>query len=234
MATERFEMRIDSELLDRLDSWRNGEDDVPSRAETVRRLIEAGLSPDNRGRAPRLSDGEKLIAMMLAELIKATGVEVDTNVSLVEKVILGGHYWALGWEMPGIFHDHIDERSRVSFVVNVLDMWDFLESAHEKLSDNDKERLAAEASPFGKVVQFYGFDGNYETEYMSIARFLIEDLNRFSRFRDREHGLNSHMPTLDRYGKMHRAFEPIRRTLHFGKAMSVEQIAAVLNAGRAD
>src|SRR5580698_4744589 len=98
MASERFEMRIDSELLERLDKWRSGEDDTPSRAEAIRRLVEAGLAHDNKGRAPHLSDGEKLLAMMLSELIDKLGIEVETNVDLVRKVIVGGHYWALGWK----------------------------------------------------------------------------------------------------------------------------------------
>jgi NAD(P)-dependent dehydrogenase (short-subunit alcohol dehydrogenase family) len=91
MTSERFEMRVDSDLLERLDAWRQSEDDRPSRAEAIRRLIEAGLAHDNKGRAPHLTDGEKLIAIMMAELIKKLDVDVETNVDLVQKVILGGH-----------------------------------------------------------------------------------------------------------------------------------------------
>lgn len=229
MATERFEMRIETELLGRLDNWREAEADTPSRAEAIRRLMEAGLAHDTRGRQPHLSDGEKLITLMLTDVIEKLRIETDTNINLVRNVIYGGHYWALGWEMPGIFHGHIDKRSRVSFVVDVLDMWDFLEAAFEKLSDDEKAQLAELSNPWGKHVRFPGFDGNYETEYMSIARFLVDDLSRFSRFRDRKHDMNSHHPTLDTYGKMYRVFEPIRKTLVFGKAMSVEQLAEVLN-----
>lgn len=232
MATERFEMRIDSDLLDRLDQWRQGEDDTPSRAEAVRRLIEAGLAHDNKGRAPHLSDGEKLIAMMLAELIKKTGVEVETNVDLVEKVIVGGHYWALGWEMPGIFHGHADKQSRVRFVVDVLDMWSFIEEGFEKLGKADRKRLATEAAPFGEHVQFPGFDGNNESEHLSIARFLIDDLQRFSRFRDGHRDLNSHFPALEGYGRMLQVFEPIRKTL-IGRGLSVDELVSILNSRRA-
>lgn len=229
MATERFEMRIDSELLDRLDNWRGQEEDTPSRAEAIRRLIEAGLAHDNKGKPVYLSDGEKLITTMLADVIKGLNIETETNIDLVKNVISGGHYWALGWEMPGLFHSHLDKRSRVSFVVDILDMWEFLEEAFEKLSDSDKARLAELADPWGKNVQFPGFDGNNEAEHLSIARFLITDLSRFSRFHDRKYDLNSHHPTLEKYGKMYRAFEPIRAKLIFGKAMSVDQLAEVLN-----
>jgi uncharacterized protein YfbU (UPF0304 family) len=230
MATERFEMRIDSELLDRLDSWRMGEDDTPSRAEAIRRLIEAGVAHDNRGRSPLLSDGEKLITLMLADVIKGLKIETETNVDLVQNVIYGGHYWALGWEMSGVFHGHVDKRSQVSFVVDVLDMWSFLEEAFDKLDEKGKVALEEAAGVFGKDVRFPGFDGNNETEYMSIARFMITDLSRFSRFADRKHDLNSHHPTLDTYARMYRAFEPIRKGL-IGRSMTGDEMATVINAG---
>lgn len=229
MPAERFEMRIDSELLERLDSWRGGEEDTPSRAEAVRRLLEAGLAHDNKGRPPHLSDGEKLIATMLSELIEKLPVEVETDTALVRKVILGGHYWALGWEMPGIFHGHVDKQTRVRFVVDVLDMWSFIEEAYETLSADEKERLAREADPFGANVQFRGFDGNNEGELLSIARFLVDDLDRFSRFRSRS--LNSHSPTVDGNRRMVAAFEPIRRTL-IGRRLSVDELVTILNARR--
>jgi uncharacterized protein YfbU (UPF0304 family) len=232
MASERFEMRIDSELLDRLDQWRHGEDDTPSRAEAVRRLVEAGLAHDNKGRAPHFSDGEKLIAMMLGEMIKKLNIEVETNVDLVQKAILGGHYWALGWEMPGIFHGHADKQSRVRFVVDVLDMWSFIEEAFEKLGKGERKRLATEADPFGEHVEFPGFDGNNESEHFGIARFLVDDLQRFSRFREGHRDLNSHSPTLEPYGRMLRAFEPIRKTL-IGRRLSVDELVTILNSRRA-
>ena len=224
-------MRIDSELLDRLDNWRNKADDTPSRAEAVRRLIESGLAHDSMGPSPHLSDGEKIIALMLTDLIKGLGVETDINTELIQSVIYGGHYWALGWEMPGIFHGHADKQSRVRFVVDVLDMWSFLEEAFEELSDDDKAKLAAAADPFGNQVQFPGFDGNNEGEYFSITSFLIKDLKRFSRFNDKFRSLNSHRPTLETYGKMYRAFEPIREKL-VGRRMNADEIAAVINARR--
>lgn len=224
-------MRIDSELLERLDRWRSSEEDSPSRAEAIRRLVDAGLAHDNLGRGPRLSDGEKLIAMMLGDLIEGLGLEVETDVGLVQKVILGGHYWALGWEMPGIFHGRADQQSRVRFVVDVLEMWSFIEEAFEPLDTESRARIAAEAGPFGRVAAFPGFDGNNEIEHLGIARFLIEDLERFSRFRQGHRDLNSHWPTLEIYGRMLRAFEPIRGNLT-GRRMSVDELIAVLAAAR--
>ena len=44
MATGRFELRLDTETLDRIDAWRANQLGLPSRAGAVRQLINAGLS----------------------------------------------------------------------------------------------------------------------------------------------------------------------------------------------
>jgi hypothetical protein len=44
MLSERFEMRFTADLLGQIDEWRRQQDDLPARAEAIRRLIEAGLS----------------------------------------------------------------------------------------------------------------------------------------------------------------------------------------------
>ena len=64
---------------------------------------------------------------------------------------------------------------------------------------------------------------------MSIARFLIQQLDRFVEFKGRD--LNSHMPSVAGYRRMYETFEPIRRTL-FDQRMSVEELSKVLNARR--
>ena len=54
MLSERFELRFSVDLLRRIDEWRRGDPDLPSRAETIRRLIEAGLTAGkNPIRKPR-------------------------------------------------------------------------------------------------------------------------------------------------------------------------------------
>lgn len=42
--TERFEMRLDPKLLERIDGWRREQSDIPSRAEAIRRLVELALA----------------------------------------------------------------------------------------------------------------------------------------------------------------------------------------------
>ena len=101
--------------------------------------------------------------------------------------------------------------------------------SYGRLSAKDKERVEKEAEPFGKNPRFNGFDGNNETEHMGVARFLIEDLERFSSFKKRD--LNSHMPTLVGYRRMLRIFLPLRPGLT-GGVLTASQIIDLLKARR--
>jgi metal-responsive CopG/Arc/MetJ family transcriptional regulator len=47
--TERFEMRLETTMIERVDAWRRKQEDLPSRAEAFRRLIELGLSAKKTG-----------------------------------------------------------------------------------------------------------------------------------------------------------------------------------------
>lgn len=226
--TERFEMRLDQETLDALDDWRGRQGDLPSRAEAIRRLIDSGLPSASRPPV-RLSDGEKLILLMLRDLHKHLKVKGEIDPDFVAEAIAGGHYWGLRWRYSGIFHDYEDSEKTVTEVVDVLDMWVFLESSHGKLSQKDKAQIESEAGPLGKNVRFPGFDGNNETEHLGIARFLIDDLERFSSFKGRD--LNSHSPSIEAYRRMVRAFGPMREHL-VGRGLSAAEIIAVLNERR--
>lgn len=97
-------------------------------------------------------------------------------------------------------------------------MWTFIESAYEELDAASKQLLKDD--PEIVQVQFTGFDGNNESEYMSVARFLINQLDRFTEFKNRE--LDSHYPMIGRYRRMYSIFEPVRRNLHNRKLILVE------------
>jgi uncharacterized protein YfbU (UPF0304 family) len=172
-----------------------------------------------------VSQSERLILAMLCDVHQHLKMKGDIDSKFGTEAIYGGHFWGLKWKFPGLFHGHEDREAVVSEVVDVLDMWSFLETGYAKLSKKEKERIAAEDTPFGKRVTFFGFDGNNEAEHMGIARFLIEQLDRFLSFKGRD--LNSHMPTIQTYRRMLAVFEPIRETL-IGRELSADQIIKVL------
>lgn len=228
--TERFEMRVDEDILDRVDQWRNEQEDLPSRAEAMRRLVEVGLARSGtETKSVKFSDGEKALLIMMRDLLQHLEVSSECDPEFLAKVIYGGHYWAPKWDMQGLFHGEEDVPDDVRFVVDVMAMWDQIERSYTKLSKQDKERVEKEAHPFGRDVSFEGFDGNEETSLMGIARFLVQDMGRFSEFAGRE--LNSHMPTVDMYRRMLKVFTPMRSSL-MGSGLSATQLVRILKAKR--
>lgn len=239
VLTERLEMRFDPETVARLDEWRRDQADVPSRSEAVRRLVEQGLEASvHRSSAFVPSNTEKLMLWMLSQirrdLVAARDDQKDAkydlkDLDLIDEAIYGGHFWGLTWEMSGIFHDHVDDPRHVRDVVDILDTWNFIERAYEGFNPEQKQSLESQLDVWGKDPKFYGFDGNNETEHMGIARFLIDRLGRFERFKGRD--LNSHMPTVSRYLQMARRFENIRPNLH-GRELNVTEMIDLLRRER--
>lgn len=222
--TERFEMRFEQTTLDRVDAWRAKQFDMPSRADAIRRLIEAGLESEKMPPV-KINHGERLVLMMLRDMSKTLKVKGEIDPDFVAEAIWGGHYWGLEWQYPGLFHGHEDSRVNVSEVVDILEMWSFLEEAYSKLSTAEKDRFQKEAGAVGKKVRFRGFDGNNESEQLRIARFLIEKMERFTSFKGRD--LNSHWPATATYRRMLSIFAPIRTTL-VGRTLGVGEIISIL------
>jgi len=221
--SERFEMRLDRATLDRVDEWRGKQRDLPSRAEAIRRLIETGLSPT----APlhvRLTDGEKLIVSMLRDVYKNLKISGEIDPEFVTEAITKGHYWGLKWRYAGIFHGQEDSERVLCEVLDMLEMWSFLERGNTKLSPKDRARVKLEAKPFGNV-RFPGFDGNEETEHLGVVRFLIERLKHFTDFEGRN--LNAHFPCAEIYRRMLRAFEAMRQNL-MGRELTASEIITIL------
>lgn len=231
--TERIELRLEIEIIERLDEWRNAQGDMPTRSEAIRRLLDDKLEEHTK-EGFRLNNTDKLTIWMLSEVLKnqikdradQQDAQYDMKtVNLIQEAIYGGHFWALLWEMTGVMHDHIDDPKKVRAVVDILDMWNFIERAYESYTDAQKAEVEAAVGIWGKDPKFHGFDGNNETEYMGIARFLVEQLNRFSDFKGRD--FNSHSPTVARNILMARRFDDIRKNL-IGREMSPDEMIEVL------
>jgi uncharacterized protein YfbU (UPF0304 family) len=175
----------------------------------------------------KLSDGEKLILIMLSEIHEKLKIENGVDTGMVKEAIYSGNLWGLKSGMSGIFHDYEATEEVLREAVDVLDMWSFIERDYEPLSPADKERVEKEVGPLGKNVRFSGFDGNGEAEYIGIARFLIDQLDRFEIFKGRD--LNAHMPTIEAHRRMLKVFEPLRKTLADGR-LSADDITEILTA----
>lgn len=160
----------------------------------------------------KLSDGEKLILLMLCEIYKHGKVKGEIEPDFVQSAIYSGNTWGLRWKYSGIPLESRETPPLVDEVCSMLDMWRFVETAYANLTPAEKKQIEDKVGASGKNPRYRGFDGNNEHEYMNVASFLINDMERFPHFKGRA-DLNSHMPVVDSYRRMLRVFEPIRASL---------------------
>jgi uncharacterized protein YfbU (UPF0304 family) len=177
----------------------------------------------------KFTSEQKLIALMLAEVHQKLGIEEGLNSRLISDAIYSGNEWAIQWEYGSVIDlEHTPDPPHVRHVVDVLDMWSFIERAYEGLDDDEKKRFA-ESYPYGPP-KFPGFDGNNESAHLSAARFLVEKMDRFTSFAGRG-DLNSHSQTIDISNRMLEVFEPLRKTIGFQKNnLSVDDLVEIFKA----
>jgi len=173
----------------------------------------------------KITDGEKLILLMLSELYDALKVRGEIEPDFIRSAIFSDKIWSIPWKYSGIPFENQETPEIVKEVLDILDMWSFIEYSYGELSEKDKEYVEKEASPFGKNPKFSGFDGNNETEYMSTASFLVNKLDRFEEFKGRD--FNSHCPLVDAYKRMLIVFERMRHDLTHDP-LSAEQLVEIL------
>lgn len=174
-----------------------------------------------------ITDGEKLILLMLSELYDRLDVQGEVEPDFIRSAIFSDNLWSIPWKYPGIPFEEQKDPENVREILDILEMWSFIEPSYEKLSVDEKAYLEKEASPFGKDPKFSGFDGNNESTYMGTASFIVNELHRFQEFKGRD--FNSHCPSIDSYKRMLVEFERIRSDLKYGQ-LSAEQLAIILKA----
>ena len=177
----------------------------------------------------KITDGEKLILLMLSEIYEKLDVRGEICSKFIKEVVSSNNLWALPWKFPGIPFEDQETPEIVKEVLDILEMWSFIEYSYSQLNDEDKALLETDATPFGKDPKFYGFDGNQETEYMGTASFVVNELDRFEEFTGRS--FNSHCPSLDGHRRMFSVFKKVRENI-FLDPISEKDLSKILMARR--
>src|SRR5215813_8922676 len=105
----------------------------------------------------QLSDGEKLILIMLCDIHKALKIKDSIDPDFVSHTIHNDHLWGLRLPYSGIPFSKQADPPEVKEVEDAMEMWVFIEDAYDRLSPSDKEQLEKDADPFGKDPKFTGF-----------------------------------------------------------------------------
>lgn len=174
----------------------------------------------------KFTDEQRLIVMMLADIQESLNIRGDFDPKFISKVAAWKNEFAIAWASNGIFDDS-NTPEEFQFVIDVVDMWSFIERAVGSFSTEERAELEGKAGVWGKNPKFQGFDGNNETDLMSYVTLLVEDLNRFTDFSGRD--FNSHVPLTGRYTAMLNKFTPVRSTL-LDRRLTVDELAEILLA----
>lgn len=172
-----------------------------------------------------LSDGEKLILIMLSELYARLGTTGEIDPQFVREAIQTGNAWAIAsrYNLGSKEHD----APVVKETRDILWMWNSIEEHYERLSPDEQKRIEDSVGPLGKGPRFEGFDWNdaIEAQYVSVAD-MIKRLGDFKRFKDR--ATNSHGRILDSYRRMYAAFEPLIMQRRGSGGLTVDDLIAIL------
>lgn len=148
----------------------------------------------------KLSDGERLIVVMLAEVMEELKLNKEVDPSLIKKLAYNGDDWAIKHRYTHLFESTSATPEVVSETINILWMWGIIEHSLESLEGEQE----AEAKEW-RYTKFSGFDGNNDPHH-GVAHTLIRELGDFPEFKQRE--LNSHTQTsLPRYQRIHQKFD---------------------------
>ena len=172
-----------------------------------------------------LSEGERLILVMLCDIHKALNLKGPIDPDILKPLILD--IGSNGVAVNGGSGGHLDRAAVASEVGEILDMWSAIERGYKHLSVEEKREVEIGAGPLGRGVRFSGFDAESEIAYREVAHILIEEAGQFDRFKGRN--LDAHMPALAGYRRMLRLYGPMR-SVTGDRRLDVQQIIALANA----
>lgn len=167
----------------------------------------------------KLTDGERLLAVMLADIMEHQKVESEIDPVFLKNQLASNSEWALGWKYDWLFRSN-EQDPVVIETADILSMFRALEAGVERLAEPEKSELAGH-----HYAKFQGFDGNNDRHY-GVAHTIIKDLDRFDEFAER--GLNSHsQSTLPAYRAMLRRYNEVMEAKNFGP-LSADDIRKIL------
>ena len=180
MPDKRLELRIDSELLDRVDLWKASRTDVTNRSEAIRKLIEIGLQGIQRDdEEVYLTKGEELILRMLAQRwCDDDGDPVEPSFEMNPKVLFNalvkGQHWAINYgPIKPFWNDGIPSKNEVNFVFKTMFLWSYMirvfEAAPEELKDLFTQKTG------WTYLKFPGFHIEAEGKYYESMSFIIDN-----------------------------------------------------------
>jgi len=174
------------------------------------------------------TQAEKLQILMLCDIYKALQIKNSFDPNVIQEAISSDNTWAIGWEYQTLSDDS-ETPEHVKLFVDTVDMFKILQYTYVRFSDDDKLAIASAVPHLNDVssLEFPGFDGNNESEYLSVG-YMLKVMGRFEGTNITK---NSHMPSVGIYRRMLEVFLPARSNdWKHDVGISKESFIAVMNA----
>lgn len=175
----------------------------------------------------KLSPSERLIIELLCDIANKKPSDYDTN--FISKAISSQQEWAIP-----IKYQCLDDGSPkplfVSEVYAILETYRWISDTIQStgISKDDLKKMVVDNST--APITFDGFDGNNESEHLSAARMLIDDLGLYQEQSGKAN--NTHAPRRDAYIKVSNAYiKELKAAGNYTLQHTIENLVAVLNKG---
>lgn len=185
---------------------------------------------ENDDHLMKFTPEQKLIIKLLCEIHQKLNIDDGMNADVIAYAIETSNTWAI------TDHHHFDtqepiSRDTVSFVCDVLDMYENLNYSFRQLSASDKKSIlsiykAAVKDGDQNPIPLPGFDGNNEGIYRNIIKMLFK-MERYVDTKGKT--LNSHRRMLSTYWRMLNVYEKVNDHKS-GSPLSAEDIKKILDA----
>ena len=179
----------------------------------------------------KLSDGEKLILFMLSEIYQRLEVNGDVDAELVSEALTSGQYWAISSKHSWLLEWDNPKEGVLRETMEIMTMWSVIESAYNKLTDDEKAYISKQTDLSSSSFEFRGFDLNHEGDHYGIADFAVRKMNKFAVFAGRN--MNSHSRSIDWYRRMYAKYQEVSSVSVNGK-LGVDELTAIMNASLAE
>lgn len=159
----------------------------------------------------KLSDGEKLILAVLADIHKHLKIQGEIDSKFLIDTLFSGNLWGLSWRYDSLLSSEFKNPPAVEETCDILTMYRNITHSFESLSPAEQQEVKKKTNPFDGYVKFQGFDGNHD-EHFGITSYLVNSLGRFDELKPGT--LNSHSSgTLDTYRRILKKYKTIEKAM---------------------
>ena len=176
-----------------------------------------------------LSDGDKLMLVMLSEIYRRLNIRGEIDPELVLASVMSDQLWGLKWKYGSLLNAPGDTPPVVQETSDILDMYRALEPSFERLPKAEQERVEREAFPWGAEHHFQGFDAG--DPHHRVVAYLVDTLGRYPELkgRDLDAGSSTRLPI---YRRMLVRYAEITEGRAPRDGLTAEQIIDILRAPR--